>query len=167
MVINSVKGIDGASQFSSLCEEIQVEEEMGKSVVTSLHWNGDPGLRNLIEVPFFDNEDLSSSKMTSLQNKHAGGVPRVKAIYGEEMIRFRLNPTWGVNELKHEINKRFNTRDVNSMDLKYLDENSEWVLLRSDEDLKECTTLFRTSRIKIIKVAVHLTVPSAEQSVQQ
>ncbi|MQL86566.1 hypothetical protein Taro_019081 [Colocasia esculenta] len=87
--------------------------------------------------------------------KCAGGLLRVKAIYGKEKIRFKLQPTWGFQELKQEIAKRFNIGGANSMVLKYLDDDSEWVLLTCDADLQECTDIYRSSHVPTIKISVH------------
>ncbi|MQM21158.1 hypothetical protein Taro_054192 [Colocasia esculenta] len=95
------------------------------------------------------------------QNRHIGGQLRVKAMYEEEKVRFSLQPTWGIQELKQEITKRFHIGNLNSVDLKYLDDDAEWVLLTCDADLQECTDIYRTSSVHTIKILVH---HSAQQS---
>ncbi|ONK71922.1 uncharacterized protein A4U43_C04F13790 [Asparagus officinalis] len=82
-------------------------------------------------------------------------VYKIKAIYREEKVRFRLQPDWGFRELKQETVKRFHITDVNSVDIKYLDDDSEWVLLTCDADLQECIDVYKSSNSGVIKMSVH------------
>ncbi|WOK94777.1 hypothetical protein Cni_G03482 [Canna indica] len=73
---------------------------------------------------------------------------RVKATYDAEKVRIRLHPTWTFEDLRLEILKRFNVETKNSVNLKYLDDESEWVLLTCDADLQECIHLYASSEGK-------------------
>ncbi|KAG5380080.1 hypothetical protein IGI04_027922, partial [Brassica rapa subsp. trilocularis] len=61
---------------------------------------------------------------------------RIKVSYEEEKIRFRMQ----------------NSQDVSRYDLKYLDEDDEWVLLRCDDDVEECVDVCRSFPGKTIKL---------------
>lgn len=80
---------------------------------------------------------------------------KVKAVYGEEKVRFRLQPDWGFQELKQETMNRFGISDPTSVELKYLDDDSEWVLLTCNDDLEECVEVYKSCCGDTIKILVH------------
>lgn len=81
---------------------------------------------------------------------------RVKVTYENENIRFRIPKHWRFRDLLPEIVKRFNIDDVSRFDLKYLDDDSEWVLLTCDDDLEECLDVYRSSPGHTIRLSLQI-----------
>ncbi|CAN7076479.1 unnamed protein product [Brassica oleracea var. botrytis] len=100
----------------------------------------------------FKEPPLPGSSKMSLRD---GGGIKVKATFGEAIIRFTLLPSWGYRELQQEIARRFNIVDVSWFDLKYLDDDEEWVLLTCEADLEECIDIYRSSQSQTIKISLH------------
>ncbi|XP_011022461.1 PREDICTED: protein NLP7-like isoform X2 [Populus euphratica] len=78
----------------------------------------------------------------------------IKATYREDVIRFRISLTSGIVELREEVAKRLKL-EVGTFDIKYLDDDQEWVLIACDADLLECMDVSRSSSSNIIRLSVH------------
>lgn len=81
---------------------------------------------------------------------------RVKATFGSEKVRFRLKPECGFQELKQEMARRLSIVDTSSLIVKYVDDDSEWVLMTCDADLQECLHVYKLANIQTVKISVHL-----------
>ncbi|CAN1254552.1 Protein NLP7 [Linum perenne] len=78
----------------------------------------------------------------------------IKAMYKEDIIRFRITLSCGIMELKEEVGKRLKL-EVGVFDVKYLDDDNEWVLIVCDADLQECIDITRSSGSNIVRLSIH------------
>ncbi|XP_027358686.1 protein NLP7-like isoform X2 [Abrus precatorius] len=78
----------------------------------------------------------------------------IKATYKEDIIRFKVSLNCGIEELKAEIAKRLKL-EMGTFDIKYLDDDHEWVLIACDADLQECMDISGSSGSNIIRLVVH------------
>ncbi|KAK6146481.1 hypothetical protein DH2020_020350 [Rehmannia glutinosa] len=78
----------------------------------------------------------------------------IKATYREDIIRFRLSMDSGIIKLKEEVAKRLKL-EMGTFDIKYLDDDHEWVLIACDADLQECVDISISSGSNIIRLLVH------------
>ncbi|CAL1383674.1 unnamed protein product [Linum trigynum] len=81
---------------------------------------------------------------------------RVKVAYGNEIVRFRMSSNWRFNDLLMEIARRFGIDDMSRFDVKYLDDDSEWVLITCDEDVAECIEVCQASGSQTIKLLLQV-----------
>lgn len=70
-------------------------------------------------------------------NESSGSRITIKATYNEDTIRFKFEPSAGCLHLYEEVATRFKIQR-GTFQLKYLDDEEEWVMLVSDSDLQEC-----------------------------
>lgn len=124
-----------------LKQKISLEGNMNLSTHTNLVEDNMPTLRPQIH-------EVSIEK----QNKHDS--LKVKVIYGDEKVIFRLHSNMGFEGLKQEVAKRFGLANLGLFDLKYLDDESEWVLLTCDADLHECVDVYKSSSAHAIRISV-------------
>jgi len=87
----------------------------------------------------------------------------LKATYKDDTIRFKLSPHMGFQELCEEVAKRFQL-DSGTINLRYLDDDFEWVLLTCDADLFECIDILKSSGGRTIKLSVQDVCPNIGSS---
>jgi frataxin-like iron-binding protein CyaY len=81
------------------------------------------------------------------------GTVTIKASFKEDVIRFRFPCSSSVMILKDEVAKRLRM-DAGMFDIKYLDDDHEWVKLACNADLEECMEISRHSGTHVIRLLV-------------
>lgn len=107
------------------------------------------------------NGSSSSSRSSGKRQNHksdtsyvdSGSKIVVKATYKENTVRFKFNTASGCIPLYEEIAQRFKLQ-VGQFQLKYLDDEEEWVMLVSESDLQECLEILDFTGNRSVKFLV-------------
>lgn len=96
----------------------------------------------------------SFSERKNLKTEADGGLKlTVKATYNDDTIRFKFDPSAGCLQLYEEVAKRFKLQ-AGTFQLKYLDDEEEWVMLVTDSDLQECLEILEFLGTRNVKFLV-------------
>ncbi|KAM7280387.1 hypothetical protein ACFE04_007521 [Oxalis oulophora] len=98
--------------------------------------------------------------MATLDETERGEIKSItiKATYKDDIIRFRISPSTGIMVLKDEVAKRLKL-EIGTFDIKYLDDDQEWVLIACDADLQECLDISRSSGSNLIRLLINDILP--------
>ncbi len=83
----------------------------------------------------------------------------VKATVGTDTVRFKFPSGSGYLDLRDHIQCRLKL-ESRSFDLKYLDDDEEWMLLASEADLQECLQVTQGTQQRAIKLLVQCSTGS-------
>ncbi|CAA2998272.1 NLP9-like [Olea europaea subsp. europaea] len=92
-------------------------------------WKGDDAVTEHIQP--------TSPGLTDSSNGSRSTMNVMKAAYMEDTVRFKFESTAGCLQLYEEVAKRFKLQ-IGEFQLKYLDDEVEWVMLVKDLDLQVC-----------------------------
>ncbi|CAL0300713.1 unnamed protein product [Lupinus luteus] len=95
--------------------------------------------RNNAVTPFADRKEIKNVT--------------IKATYKQYIIRFRVSLSCSIVDLREEVAKRLKL-EVGTFDIKYLDDDNEWVLIACDADMQECMDV-SSSGSNTVRVLVH------------
>ncbi|KAG9146942.1 hypothetical protein Leryth_005204 [Lithospermum erythrorhizon] len=101
-----------------------------------------------------DNKESPPDKKPSFSGRPEIETITIKATYRDNIIRFRLPLESGIDILKEEVAKRLKFELCKS-EIKYLDDDHEWISIACDADLQECVDIARSSGCNIIRLLVH------------
>jgi PB1 domain len=78
----------------------------------------------------------------------------IKASYKEDIIRFRFVVPGSLVMLREDVSGRLKI-EIGTFEIKYLDDDQQWVKLASDSDLEECMEIARvSSKYRIVRLLV-------------
>uniref|UniRef100_A0A1D1ZI32 Protein NLP2 n=1 Tax=Anthurium amnicola TaxID=1678845 RepID=A0A1D1ZI32_9ARAE len=77
----------------------------------------------------------------------------IKATFKEDTVRFKFLPFTGYLQLQEEIGKRFKLA-TGTFQLKYMDDEEEWVMLVNDDDLQESVEIFESTGSRSLRLLV-------------
>lgn len=138
---NGLDGDEGGLEYNQPTSSGMTDSSNGSG---SMMNGSSSSSRNFSEQKHSKNESNfgdSSSKLTA------------KATYKDDTIRFKFDPSAGCLQLYEEVSKRFKLQ-LGAFQLKYMDDEEEWVMLVSDADLQECLEILdflgtRTARFLV------------------
>ncbi|XP_073153530.1 protein NLP9 [Henckelia pumila] len=134
---------DGAVEHNQLTSSGMTDSSNG---------SGSGSLMNGSSSSMKSYDDRNSSKIEA-----ASGDDRckliVKATYKEDTVRFKFDPIAGSFQLYEEVAMRFKI-PTGQFQLKYLDDEGEWVLMVSDSDFQECLEILDNLGTCIVKFQV-------------
>lgn len=144
-VENSIRDIACHSSISLVTEEVEVGVHDGEradehnhptssSTTDSSNGSGSMMHGSSSCSQSFENQKHSKAKSTCVDS---GSKMIVKASYRGDTIRFKFDPSAGCFQLYEEVATRFKLQN-GTFQLKYLDDEEEWVMLVNDSDLQEC-----------------------------
>ncbi|KAI4334626.1 hypothetical protein L6164_019291 [Bauhinia variegata] len=113
----------------------------------------------------FENQKHCKVESTCIDSI-SGSKIIVKATYREDTIRFKFDPSAGYLQLYEEVATRLKLQH-GSFQLKYLDDEEEWVMLVNDSDLQECLDILDdigTRRVKFLIREMPLVLSSSGSS---
>lgn len=84
---------------------------------------------------------------------YKGPAYTVKATYKADTVRFKLLPSMGCLHLYEEVGNRFKL-SIGAFQLKYMDDEEEWVMLTTDSDLQECIEVLESIASQSMKLQV-------------
>lgn len=93
----------------------------------------------------------SNKKLWPVQDDNSAII--VKVTYGLDTVRFKFAKSTSFVELKEEVGRRLKLTGQN-FNLKYLDDDEEWMLLACAADLQESIDLLRVSGRHAIKLMI-------------
>ncbi|KAF3580981.1 hypothetical protein DY000_02035915 [Brassica cretica] len=139
-------GFNGSSQEIASGNIIEPNRSMSDSS------NGSGAVMLRSSSPSMDDRNqMRAHKSNSSESGSA--TLTVKATYREDTTRFKFDPSVGCLQLYKEVGKRFRLQE-GLFQLKYFDDEEEWVMLVTDSDLQECLEMLVGMEKQTVKFLV-------------
>jgi len=164
----SHKGSSGKGGLSSETFDCQITTKSSDSMATD-------DMNTKVDIDALkEHSHPSSSSMTNSSSGSASSCPTfkkipkdkvlaadtdngtaitVKATYKDDTVRFKFTPSMGCHQLYEEIGKRYKLA-VGTFQVKYMDDEAEWVMLSGDSDLIECIEVLESVESRNLKLLV-------------
>ncbi|CAG7908510.1 unnamed protein product [Brassica rapa] len=139
-------GFNGSSQEIASGNII----EPNRSMSDSSHGSGAVMLRS--SSPSMDDRNQRRAHKSN-SSESGSATLTVKATYREDTTRFKFDPSVGCLQLYKEVGKRFRLQE-GLFQLKYFDDEEEWVMLVTDSDLQECLEMLVGMKKQTVKFLV-------------
>ncbi|KAK1391092.1 Plant regulator RWP-RK family protein [Heracleum sosnowskyi] len=97
--------------------------------------------------------DCGEPKSSKTQVRETNSRITIKATFKEDTIRFKFDPYLGCFQLYEEIAKRFKI-PTGSFQLKYMDDEKEWVIMENESDMVECLEILDFMGTRNVKFQV-------------
>ncbi|KAK8510434.1 hypothetical protein V6N13_100455 [Hibiscus sabdariffa] len=124
--------------------------QKGHSMTDSSHGSGSMSHGSSSSSESF--EEAKNSEVKTICVDSSSKIT-VKATYKDDTVRFKFDLTAGCFELYEEVARRFKLQ-TGTFQLKYLDDEDEWVMLVSDSDLQECLEVMEYVGTRNVKFQV-------------
>ncbi|KAK8470333.1 hypothetical protein PHAVU_004G114100 [Phaseolus vulgaris] len=149
-----LEGVGSSKDLRNLCPSADavLEDQVHE------HWRMNHQCSELTPVQHMDTLNNNNNNMTPFAVRKEVKSVTIKATYREDIIRFKISLNCAIVELKEEIDKRLKLEE-GTFDIKYLDDDHEWVLIACDADLQECMDISRSSGSNMIRLVVHDILP--------
>ncbi|CAN1248004.1 Protein NLP9 [Linum perenne] len=167
-VLDSVQGVEGGLKYDpgtggfmaagAMMDEFDSDERTLFPNKNILAQHSEPFIECVASVPPIHRVEGSNST-DKVEDSSTATVRRAAResssplVYGKDTIRFKFEACAGCFQLYEEVGKRFKLQ-TGTFQLKYLDDEEEWVLLTSDSDLHECCEILDYAGKESVKLAV-------------
>nr|GMD57205.1 protein NLP9-like [Ipomoea batatas] len=138
---NQVAGDDGIGEHNQPASSSMTDSSNGSGSMMNGSSSSSPSFGEPKHMKTEVNCGDSGSKIT------------VKATYKEDTVRFKFDSSAGCSRLYEEVARRFQLQN-GTFQLKYLDDEEEWVMLVSDADLQECIEILDFLGTRTVKFLV-------------
>ncbi|XP_010908915.2 protein NLP2 [Elaeis guineensis] len=141
-----------SSSSIAIVEEMHTQMDASEQIIEQSH----PSYSSMADSSSGSASSCPTVKRSLKNNMSAtdfGSAIRVKATYKEDTVRFRFSLSMGFHQLIQVIEKRFKLCS-GTFQLKYMDDENEWVNLADESDLQECVEVLQSMQSQSLRLLV-------------
>uniref|UniRef100_A0ACD5WC04 Uncharacterized protein n=1 Tax=Avena sativa TaxID=4498 RepID=A0ACD5WC04_AVESA len=144
--------VEGADQKNVLWDSVSMPQQCKVDVTNKASTKVEQSLASSSSMTDCSSGGTSSDGTLNIVNRSNSSIV-VKASYKDDTVRLKLLASMNYQNLLDELARRLKL-SVGTFQLKYKDDEDEWVILESDADLQECLDVLDTTGSRIVKVQV-------------